>query len=46
MKACKHAIVANSSYSWWSAYLSDFEDKIVIAPTPWLEGSDEVICKD
>lgn len=44
MMACKHAIIANSSYSWWAAYLSDQEEKIVIAPSPWLEGCDDIIC--
>lgn len=45
MMACKHAIIANSSYSWWAAWLSDYDNKIVIAPTPWLPGiSNEIIC--
>lgn len=46
MMACQHAIIANSSYSWWAAYLSDCEGKIVIAPSPWLNGQDEVICNN
>lgn len=46
MMTCEHAIIANSSYSWWAAYLSDFNGKIVIAPSPWLNGQDEVICSD
>lgn len=46
MMACKHAIVANSSYSWWAAYLSDFDGKIVTAPTPWINNQDEIICKN
>lgn len=46
MMACKHAIIANSSYSWWAAWLSDYNGKIVIAPSPWLkqQGSDSIIC--
>ena len=45
MRYCKHAIVANSSYSFWAAYLNDTRDNIVIAPTPWLLGRDDIICK-
>ena len=37
MAACKHHIIANSSYSWWGAWLAASEHGIKIAPQPWFD---------
>ena len=41
LSKCKHYIIANSSFSWWGAFLGEQKDSIVIRPSQWFVENNE-----
>ncbi len=36
MSTCHHFLIPNSSFSWWAAWLAEFNTKIVLVPKQWF----------
>jgi hypothetical protein len=37
MRRCRHFVIANSTFSWWAAWLGEREGSVVVAPRRWFE---------
>ena len=37
MRRCRHFVIANSTFSWWAAWLGEKKDSVIVAPRRWFE---------
>ena len=46
MRACRHFIISNSTFSWWAQWLSVNDNKIVVSPSIWFRDLDSNLVED